>query len=204
VWSVLSVGWLKAQGPTSPHPTPSCCCTIANHPNATGTLYSTSYTTFTHRSTMALHSRPRYKFLSTCSCRSLHHLTPKHTPTSSHLRLLNIIFLSTYSDACWGSQLGNAILKGIQLPLFKFWSMSGGIVMRSGGPIVWKADCQERTALSSCDAEIRATNMSSRLTVNTRNMISGLSDLGYPIHDCESSPPLSTTTTMPASSGAIT
>ena len=68
--------------------------------------------------------------------------------------------------------------------------MSGAIVIRSGGPIAWKADRQERTALSSCDVEIRATNMGCRLTVNTRNMIAGLSDLGYPIHDCESPTPL--------------
>ena len=47
VWSVRSVGWLKAPGPTSPHPTPSCCPTITNHPKATGTLRSTSSTTFT-------------------------------------------------------------------------------------------------------------------------------------------------------------
>jgi hypothetical protein len=94
--------------------------------------------------------------------------------------------LSTYSDACWGSQLGNAVREGIQLPLFKFRSMSGAVVMRSGGPIAWKADRQERTSLSSCEAEIRATNMGSRLTVNTRNMILSLSDLGYPISDCES------------------
>jgi hypothetical protein len=32
--------------------------------------------------------------------------------------------------------------------------------------------------------------MGLRLTVNTRNMISSLSDLGYPIDDCESSTPL--------------
>ena len=62
--------------------------------------------------------------------------------------------------------------------------------MRSGGPIAWKAERQERTSLSSCEAEIRATNMGSRLTVNTRNMISSLSDLGYPIVDCQSSTPL--------------
>ena len=68
--------------------------------------------------------------------------------------------------------------------------MSGAVVMRSGGPIAWKAERQERTALSSCDAEIRATNMGSRLTVNTRHMISSLSDLGYPISDCKSSTPL--------------
>ena len=56
--------------------------------------------------------------------------------------------------------------------------------MRSVGPITWTADWQEHTALSSCDAEIRVTNMGSRLTVNTRNMISILFDLGYPILGC--------------------
>jgi hypothetical protein len=68
--------------------------------------------------------------------------------------------------------------------------MSGAVVMRSGGLITWKAERQERTSLSSCEAEIRATNMGSRLTVNTRHMISSLSDLGYPIADCQSSTPL--------------
>ena len=65
--------------------------------------------------------------------------------------------------------------------------MSGAIIMRSGGPITWKADRQEQTALSSCNTEICATNMGSRLTINTRNMISSLADLGYPTHNCTSS-----------------
>ncbi len=68
--------------------------------------------------------------------------------------------------------------------------MSGAVIMQSGGPIAWKADHQERTSLSSCKAEIRATNMGSRLTVNMRNMISSLLDLGYPIDDCKSLTPL--------------
>jgi hypothetical protein len=91
--------------------------------------------------------------------------------------------LMTYSDGCWGSQLGNAVCEGIQLPLLKFRSMSGAIVMRSGGPICWKADQQEHTLLSSCEAKICATNMGSRLTINTCNMISHLSSLGYPINN---------------------
>jgi hypothetical protein len=33
--------------------------------------------------------------------------------------------LTTYSNACWGSQIGNAVRDGIQLLLFKFRSMSG-------------------------------------------------------------------------------
>ena len=98
--------------------------------------------------------------------------------------------LSTYSNACWGSQLGNAVQEGIQLPLFKFCSMSGAVVMQSGSPIAWKAYRQEQTALSSCDVEIRATNMGSCLTVNRRNMICSLLELGYPIHDCKSPTPL--------------
>jgi hypothetical protein len=48
--------------------------------------------------------------------------------------------LTTYSDACWGSQIGNAIPEGIQLPLFKFHSMSGAILFSSGGLLTWKAD----------------------------------------------------------------
>ncbi len=75
--------------------------------------------------------------------------------------------LTTYSNACWGSQLGNTVREGIQLPLFKFQRMSGAIIMRSGGPISWKAKQQERTSLSLCKAEIQATNTGSRLTVNT-------------------------------------
>jgi hypothetical protein len=98
--------------------------------------------------------------------------------------------LTTYSDACWGSQIGNAIRDGIQLPLFKFHSMSGAIIFRSGGPITWKTDRQDRTSLSSCEAEIRATNMGSRLTVNLRNMILHLQSLGYPINDTDTATPL--------------
>ena len=98
--------------------------------------------------------------------------------------------LTTYSNACRGSQIGNAIRAGIQLPLFKFRSMSGAILFRSGGPITWKADRQERTSLSLCEAEIRATNMGSRLTVNTRNLILDLSSRGYPITDAATATPV--------------
>ncbi len=62
--------------------------------------------------------------------------------------------LTTYSNTCWGSQLGHAVWEGIQLPFFKFRSMRDTIVMRSSGPIAWKADRQERTSLSSCKAKI--------------------------------------------------
>ena len=94
--------------------------------------------------------------------------------------------LTTYSDACWGSQIGNAVKEGVYLPLFKFRSMSGAIIFRSGGPIAWKSVRQEKTSLSSCEAEIRATNEASKLTVAIRNVASGMADLGYPITDASS------------------
>jgi hypothetical protein len=65
-----------------------------------------------------------------------------HPKTDQHHRL------TTYSNACWGSQLGNAVQEGIQLPLFKFRSMIGAIVMHSGGPVSWKADQQDRNRTS--------------------------------------------------------
>lgn len=97
-------------------------------------------------------------------------------PSTSHK-------LTAYSDACWGSQIGNAVAAGVYLPLFKFRSMSGAIIFRSGGPIAWKSVRQEKTSLSSCEAEIRATNEASKLTVAIRNVASGLADVGYPIDD---------------------
>jgi hypothetical protein len=36
--------------------------------------------------------------------------------------------LTTYSDTCWGSQIGNSIWEDIQLPLFEFRSISGAII----------------------------------------------------------------------------
>ncbi|EJK72714.1 hypothetical protein THAOC_05724, partial [Thalassiosira oceanica] len=45
--------------------------------------------------------------------------------------------LTAFSDACWGGQFGNAV---------------------KDGTLAWKAVRQKRTALSSCEAEIVATN----------------------------------------------
>jgi hypothetical protein len=45
--------------------------------------------------------------------------------------------LSSYSNACWGSQIGNVVAEGTLLPLFKFRSMSGGIVFKNGSPFGW-------------------------------------------------------------------
>jgi hypothetical protein len=80
-------------------------------------------------------------------------LAPKHA---------NLLTLLSYSDACWGSQIGNAIAYGTLLPLFKFRIMSGGIVFKNGGPLGWVAEHHERTSLSSCKAGIQATNSTSK------------------------------------------
>ncbi len=101
-------------------------------------------------------------------------------PKPSHHHLL-----TTYSDACWSSQLGYAVQAGIQLTLFKFRSMSGAIIFRSGGSLTWKTEQQERTSLSSCDAKICTTNAGCHMTKNFRNTISHLSSLGYPITDAD-------------------
>ncbi len=68
--------------------------------------------------------------------------------------------------------------------------MSGAIIFRSGGPITWKAERQERTSLSTCEAEIRATNMGSHLTINLRNLILHLQSIGYPSNDTDIATPL--------------
>jgi len=77
--------------------------------------------------------------------------TPLTTPT-----------ISAYSDACWGSQIGNAVVEGTLLPFFKFQSMNGGIVFHNGGQIRWLRKRQEHTSLSSCEAEICATSATSK------------------------------------------
>jgi hypothetical protein len=48
--------------------------------------------------------------------------------------------------------------------------MSGGIIFCQGGPIAWIAVRQEHTSLSSCEAEIRATNKVSKLLMSIRNL----------------------------------
>jgi hypothetical protein len=134
---------------------------------------------------------------------SLEETAPLHTymtfPHSSDMEAYNNALasrpkhrhrLTTYSNACWGSQIGNAIREGLQLPLFKFCSMSGAIIFRSGGPITWKTKQQDCTLLSSCDAEICATNMGACLIVNLRNLILHLQSLGYPINNTDMATPV--------------
>jgi hypothetical protein len=94
--------------------------------------------------------------------------------------------ISAYSDACWGSQLGNAVAEGTFLPLFKFCSMNGGIVFRNGGRIGWLGMQQERTSLSLCEAEICATNATYKKVVDFRNLCQSISDSGISVLDATS------------------
>ena len=63
--------------------------------------------------------------------------------------------------------------------------MSGGIVFKNGGPIGWLGERQDRTSLSSCEAEIRATNATSKKVVDFRNLSRSVSDAGYIIPDVD-------------------
>ena len=47
--------------------------------------------------------------------------------------------------------------------------MSGHVITRCGGPIHWKAKRQERTARSSCEAEIYATDECAKDTLSLRH-----------------------------------
>ena len=61
--------------------------------------------------------------------------------------------------------------------------MNGGIVFKNGGPVGWLGERQERTSLSSCEAEIRATNATSKKVVNFRNLSRSVSAAGYQLLD---------------------
>ncbi len=78
--------------------------------------------------------------------------------------------LTAYSNACWGSQIGNAVADSTLLPLFKFWRMNGGINFKNGGPIGWLSKRQESMSLSSCEDEILATNATLKKVVDFRNL----------------------------------
>jgi hypothetical protein len=100
--------------------------------------------------------------------------------------LTNSSTLSSYSDACWGLQIGNAVADGTLLLLFKFRSMTGGIIFRTGGPVGWLGERQDRTSLSSCEAEIRATNATSKKVVDFCNECQSLAKSGHDIADVTS------------------
>ena len=62
--------------------------------------------------------------------------------------------------------------------MFKLRSMSGFIVICTGGPIAWSSVRQERTSRSSCKAEVRATDECAKevLSLRMRGTDIGLTD----------------------------
>ncbi len=91
--------------------------------------------------------------------------------------------LTSYCDACWGSQIGSAVRDGTLLPLFKCRSMIGGIVFCQGGSIAWTAVHQERTSLSLCEAKIRMTNEVSKLLMGIHHLADDVWTNGHNIVD---------------------
>jgi hypothetical protein len=91
---------------------------------------------------------------------------------------------------CRGLQICNAVADGTLLPLFKFRSMSGDIIFQNGGPVGWLGECQDRTSLSSCEAEIRATNATSKKAVDFCNICQSMVDSGHNLKDIVSPAPL--------------
>jgi hypothetical protein len=96
-------------------------------------------------------------------------------------KLLTTRTLLAYSDACWGLQIGNAVVEGTLLPLFKLQSMNGGIIFKNGGPIKWLGKRQERMSLSSCEAEIQAANTTLKKVVDFCNFSRSVSENGHTI-----------------------
>ena len=111
--------------------------------------------------------------------------TDTKPPSPSHLSPL-----ASYSEACWGSQIGSAVRDGTLLPLFKCLSMNGGIIFRQGGPIAWIVVRQEQTSLSSCEAEICATNEVSKLLMGICNLAESVHSSGFAILHTSATSPL--------------
>ena len=74
------------------------------------------------------------------------------------MRQPSLLLFTSFADACWGGQIGNALPDGAPIELFKFRSLSGYVICRTGGPVAWRSIRQDRTARSSCEAEILATD----------------------------------------------
>jgi hypothetical protein len=143
--NIISLIWWLAQS-TSPDLAPShsflfAYCNKPSRSHLNAALYVPHYIpstidygfTFISKDEVSLHT---YMLFPHCSNTEAYEDTiPPYD--SDHHRL------TTYSDACWGSQIGNAIQEGIQLPLFKFCSMRRAIIFWSGSPITWKANQQD-------------------------------------------------------------
>ncbi len=138
---VGSIGWLlqSTQSDLAPsHSFLSAYCNKPSRSHLNAALYMLHYIhltinyrfTFSPKATLPIHM---YKSF------------PHRSDTEAHEDMVPLTdgyhhCLTTYSDGCWGSQIGNTIQVGIQLPLFKSRSISGAISFWSSGLITWKAD----------------------------------------------------------------
>jgi hypothetical protein len=145
-----------------------------------------------------VHSTYDYRITFTSSVTSPIH-TYVHFPTPSDIEAYtdaippsqtNCAPLTAYSDACWGSQIGSAVHDGTLLPHFKFRSMSGGVVFWQGGPLLWTAIRQDQTALSSGEAEIHASNETSKSVMGMHHLAKSIQSSGYDISDTVAPSPL--------------
>jgi hypothetical protein len=188
---VGSIGWLAGATPPDIASFHSFLSSYSNKPapgHMKAALYALHY----------VHSTYDYGITFTSSV-TLHIHTYVHFPTPLDMEAYtdaippsqtNCAPLTAYSDACWGSQIGSAVHDGTLLPLFKFWSMSSGVVFRQGGPLLWMAIRQDQTALSSGEAEIRATNETSKSVVGMRHLAKSVQSSGYDILDMVAPLPL--------------
>jgi hypothetical protein len=67
---------------------------------------------------------------------------------------------------------------------------ASSFIFRQGGPIAWTAVRQERTSLSSREAEIRATNEVSKLLMGIRHLADAVREGGNDIADTAAASPL--------------
>lgn len=107
---------------------------------------------------------------------------PLCIPTLIILHLLTLKPTRTPSETIYNSnphRLQQCIL-GL-LPLFKFWSMNGGIILKNGGPICWLGEHKECMSLSFCQTEIWATNGTSKKVLDFRILFCSVFKSGHSI-----------------------
>jgi hypothetical protein len=68
--------------------------------------------------------------------------------------------------------------------------MSSGVVFQQGGPLSWTVIHQDQTVLSSEEAEICATNKTSKSVMGMRHLAESVRSSGYDISDKVAPSPL--------------
>jgi hypothetical protein len=147
------------------------------------TLHTLHYIHLTHNYGISFTSNnvgPMHSFIHYPPTTDVEAYTDATPPTVN-----NLYTLSSYSDACWGLQIGSAVANRTLLPFFEFRSMSGSIVFKNGGPLGWLSNYQECTSLSSCEAEIHATCAMSMKVVDLQNICWSVNDSGFAITDID-------------------